>query len=58
MNEGKNSRRVSLTKPLPVVIYYSTAVAYPDGLVGFFDDIYRHDVALEEALAKGYPYPR
>jgi len=58
MNEGKDSRRVSLTKPLPVVIYYSTAVAYPDGLVGFFDDIYRHDVALEEALAKGYPYPR
>jgi murein L,D-transpeptidase YcbB/YkuD len=33
-------------------------VAYPDGLVGFYDDIYRHDAALEAALAKGYPYPQ
>ena len=58
MDEGKNSRRVNLTRPLPVVIYYVTAVAFPDGLVGFFDDIYRHDAGLEEARAKGYPYPR
>jgi L,D-transpeptidase YcbB len=28
-----------------------------DGLIHFFDDIYGHDKALQQALAKGYPYP-
>jgi murein L,D-transpeptidase YcbB/YkuD len=28
-----------------------------DGLVHFYDDIYRHDAALQQVLAKGYPYP-
>ena len=39
-----------------MVISYSTAVARPDGTIAFYEDIYRHDAALERALAKGYPY--
>jgi murein L,D-transpeptidase YcbB/YkuD len=55
--EGPSPRRVNLTRPLPVVLYYSTAVVTPDGTVMFFDDVYRHDVHLENVLAEGYPYP-
>lgn len=54
--EGTPSRKVNLGRPLPVVIYYTTAVVRPDGALGFFDDVYNHDAALERALAKGYPY--
>jgi murein L,D-transpeptidase YcbB/YkuD len=53
---GANSRRVNLTRQIPVVIYYTTAVVWPDGKLGFFDDVYKHDARLESVLAKGYPY--
>jgi len=53
---GTNSRRVNLTRQIPVVIYYTTAVVWPDGKVGFFDDVYKHDARLESVLAKGYPF--
>jgi L,D-transpeptidase YcbB len=55
--EVSHSRQVNLTRPLPVVIYYTTAVARPNGVVAFYDDVYRHDARLESALAKGYPFP-
>jgi murein L,D-transpeptidase YcbB/YkuD len=48
---------VNLAHPIPVLIVYATVVAPEDGLVYFYDDIYRHDTALEQVLAKGYPYP-
>jgi murein L,D-transpeptidase YcbB/YkuD len=48
---------VPLRKPVPVVIYYTTAVAHHDGTISFYDDLYGHDAALEQALAAGYPYP-
>ena len=53
---GPVSRRVNLTRQIPVVIYYTTAVVWPDGKVGFFDDVYKHDARLESVLAKGYPF--
>jgi L,D-transpeptidase YcbB len=53
---AKAEMRVTLQQPIPVVISYSTAVARPDGTIAFYEDIYRHDAALERALAKGYPY--
>jgi len=28
-----------------------------EGVVHFLEDIYGHDRALEQALARGYPYP-
>lgn len=53
---SKEEMRVSLQKPIPVVLQYTTAVARPDGTISFYEDIYRHDAALERALAGGYPY--
>jgi murein L,D-transpeptidase YcbB/YkuD len=50
------SRRVNLARPLPVVIYYSTAVVRPEGVDAFYEDIYGHDARLERELAKGYPF--
>ena len=53
---GDRSRKVNLTRPMPVVIYYTTAVVRPDGKLNFFDDVYKHDAKLESVLAKGYPF--
>jgi murein L,D-transpeptidase YcbB/YkuD len=49
---------IPIETPIPVVIYYATAVAGRDGTISFYADIYGHDAALERALARGYPYPR
>jgi len=57
MTSGKDNQQVNLTKPIPVLILYGTAVVDPDGSVRFFDDIYGYDDELKQALAKGYPYP-
>ncbi|MCC6765413.1 MAG: L,D-transpeptidase family protein [Deltaproteobacteria bacterium] len=42
---------VTLRRPIPVVIAYATAVARIDGTIAFYDDVYGHDVELEQALA-------
>lgn len=52
--KGKVTSRAMLTRPIPVVIFYTTAVATPMGGVWFFQDIYRHDQELDEAL-RGAP---
>lgn len=54
---GDTTIQVNLTKPVPVLILYSTAVVEPDGEVRFFEDIYGHDASLIKVLANGYPYP-
>ena len=54
---GSATQQVNLAHPIPVLIVYLTVVVLEDGLVHFFDDIYGHDTALQQALAKGYPYP-
>jgi murein L,D-transpeptidase YcbB/YkuD len=56
--DGPKPLQVNLAKPLPVIICYSTAVVRADGRIAFYDDVYRHDAELEQALAKGYPYGR
>jgi L,D-transpeptidase YcbB len=49
---GSPSRRVDLTRPVRVVLYYVTAIVTPaDGVVHFAEDIYRHDARLDRALA-------
>ncbi len=58
MHGGKNNLRVNLTKPVPVLIVYLTAVIGEDGDTYFYSDIYGYDAQLEDSLAKGYPYPR
>lgn len=54
---GTETLKVNLAHPIPVLIVYLTAIVLEDGVVHFFDDIYGHDTALQQALAKGYPYP-
>jgi murein L,D-transpeptidase YcbB/YkuD len=58
MHEGRNNFTVNLTKPVPILIVYGTAIVEENGEVHFYRDIYGHDAALEAALAKGYPYPK
>jgi len=58
MHEGRNNVTVALTKPVPILIVYGTAIVEQNGDIHFYRDIYGHDAALEKALAKGYPYPK
>lgn len=57
MQTGQDNYQVDLSKPIPVLILYGTVVVDDQDDVHFFDDIYGHDAALREALAKGRPYP-
>ena len=57
MKGSKDNVQVNLAKPVPVLILYGTAVVDPENQVHFYDDIYGHDAALDQVLAKGYPYP-
>jgi murein L,D-transpeptidase YcbB/YkuD len=50
MKEGKPTR-VNLPRPLPVILFYTTAIAGLDGRPQFFEDVYGHDAKLEKALA-------
>jgi len=57
MESGQDDLQVNLAKPIPVLILYGTAIADEAGVVHFFEDLYGHDAALEDVLAKGYPFP-
>ncbi len=57
MQSGPDNQQVNLATPVPVLIFYVTAVVVEDGSVHFFDDIYGHDKSLDVVLAKGPPYP-
>ncbi len=57
MESGKDNQQVNLTKPIPVLILYGTAIVDEAGTVRFFDDIYKLDASLEKVLNQGYPYP-
>ena len=55
--QGNRPTRVNLKQPITVVLFYDTVHVNSEGIVFFADDIYRHDQALDAALAQGYPYP-
>jgi murein L,D-transpeptidase YcbB/YkuD len=57
MEDGKDNLRVDLSKPLEVLIFYTTVSTWQPGQVHFYRDIYGYDADLLQALAKGYPYP-
>jgi L,D-transpeptidase YcbB len=57
MNSGPDNRTVSLKTPLPIVIFYLTAIVVDDDEVHFFDDIYGYDSEMQKVFAKGPPYP-
>ena len=49
---GSSPVRVDLLRPLPVILFYVTAMVMPaDQSLHFADDIYGHDARLERALA-------
>ena len=50
--EASASQRVNLKQPVPVLLYYVTAMVSPeDGSLHFADDIYGLDAKLARALA-------
>jgi len=57
MDDGPDNKTVSLKTPLPIVIFYLTAIAGEDGHTHFFDDIYGYDAEMQKVFAKGPPYP-
>jgi len=57
MTAGPDNHQVNLKSPIPVVIFYVTAIAAEDGHTHFFDDLYGYDQKLQQVLSKGPPYP-
>lgn len=55
---GDATLQVTLSRPIPVLIVYATAVVMETGEVRFFDDIYHEDALLERALADRSPAHR
>ncbi|BDG09146.1 L,D-transpeptidase scaffold domain-containing protein [Anaeromyxobacter paludicola] len=55
---GPEPRRVRLTRAIPVLLVYGTAVVGEDGTARFFEDVYGHDAALDRALAAGRGWGR
>jgi len=51
--EDSKTLQVMLTRPIPVLIVYGTAIAGEDGVVRFFDDIYGYDAQLIRTLSAG-----
>lgn len=50
--QGTETLRVTLTEPVHVVVFYSTAVVTASGTVLFFEDVYGHDRDLQAMLDK------
>ena len=57
MNNGPDNKTVSLKDPLPIVIFYLTAIVEEDGQPHFFDDVYGYDTEMQKVFSKGPPYP-
>jgi len=58
MKDGRDNVTVKLENRVTIGIAYETAIAYPNGDVHFYSDIYGHDASLEKALTAGYSSPR
>ena len=52
---GDETVQVRIKQPIPVLIFYTTAVILDDGEAHFFEDIYGLDASLEQALAHALP---
>ena len=49
LGEGK-TKNLLLSKPVPVLLLYWTAMVDPDGVVYFYNDVYERDARIAEAL--------
>jgi murein L,D-transpeptidase YcbB/YkuD len=47
---GAATRRVLVSRPIPVILFYTTAVVRSDGSLWFYPDLYGHDRELAAAL--------
>jgi murein L,D-transpeptidase YcbB/YkuD len=47
---GSTTVRAPLAQAMPVVVWYTTAVAAPGGEAWFYSDVYGHDRTLDQAL--------
>jgi murein L,D-transpeptidase YcbB/YkuD len=52
--KAEKSQQVNLTKQIPVLLVYGTAIAPEDGKVYFFEDIYGHDKSLIPLFNQAY----
>jgi murein L,D-transpeptidase YcbB/YkuD len=52
--KAQKQEQVNLTKPIPVLIVYGTAISPDDGQVHFFEDIYGHDKTLGALFNQAY----
>ena len=52
--DEKKTKTVLLSKPMPVLLLYWTAMADPDGTVYFFNDVYERDERIAEALGEPF----
>ncbi|PIV73221.1 MAG: murein L,D-transpeptidase, partial [Rhodocyclales bacterium CG17_big_fil_post_rev_8_21_14_2_50_68_7] len=50
MREDASPRTLRVRTPIPVLVFYTTAVAEEDGRMFFLPDLYGHDAALDAAL--------
>jgi len=57
MQSGGDNATVQLAQRVPVFIVYGTAIAYPNGEVHFYHDLYGHDARLTDALRRRSPPP-
>jgi murein L,D-transpeptidase YcbB/YkuD len=57
MTNGPDNHQVNLKTPIPIVIFYATAIVAEDGQTHFFEDLYNYDQQLQRVLSKGPPYP-
>lgn len=48
--DGESTIKVDLSDPVPIFLYYTTAIAHGDGTVEFFEDLYGLDETLDAAL--------
>ena len=54
MANGRDNLRVELTKPVPILIFYTTASTLQHGHVHFYKDVYGYDEELRQTLATGH----
>jgi murein L,D-transpeptidase YcbB/YkuD len=46
------TRSVALARPIPVIVFYTTAIVGTDGTAYFLPDVYGHDAKLAAALGR------
>jgi murein L,D-transpeptidase YcbB/YkuD len=55
LDEGEPTK-VSLSKPMPVLLLYWTTMVTPDGVVYFFNDVYSRDERVAKALDEPFQF--